>query len=96
MITKRSLQKEIRTIQSIIGKLADYTEKHNDLHFNLDEYLQQLDCKVRDIESKLYMLECKIEFLNHNKDAIEMWIECVRQTQQLYEESQQQPAATDE
>lgn len=57
---------------------------------------RSLHCKVRDIENKLNMLESKIEFLDHNKDAIEMWIECVRQTQQLYEESQQLPAATDE
>lgn len=127
MITRSSLKREIDAIKSIIAKLADFTEQHNELHTELDIYLDQLNSKIRDldsqlhqvdvvyerfkseisdqieklwnsistldsftqeIDSKLYLLECKTEFLDHNKDALQMWIECVRQTQHLYQESQ--------
>lgn len=81
MITRKSLLKDIRSIQTIIGKLADYVEQHNDLHFDLDTSISVIIRKIEDLETKVH-------FLDENKDAIEMWIECVRQTQQLYKESQ--------
>lgn len=89
MITRKSLQNEIRTIQSIIGKLDDYVDHHNDLHFDLDTSISVIFRKIEDLETK-------VQFLDDNRDAIEMWIECVRQTQQLYKESQKPVDTYDE
>lgn len=72
----------------VSSQLESINSRINSDFDKLWKFVQNLDSVEHELDSKLNMLECKTDFLDHNKDALNMWIECLRQTQQLYEDSQ--------
>lgn len=81
----RELDTKCCQIEAVYERFKSDTNTQIDKLWNS---INTLDTYTHEVDSKLYLLECKTEFLEHNKDALEMWIECVRQTQHLYQESQ--------
>lgn len=94
MITRKSLKKEIDSINILLAQLSHHAIHQESLHTDIDGFILDINVKISNMQSQLESISSKVEFLDRNRDAIEMWIECVRQTQHLYEESQQLPAAT--